>query len=96
MAAAGTIGPIIPPSIPFVIYGSIASVSIGRLLLGGAIPGVLMGIMLMIFVYVIAKKRNYPSGNRAAWKEIASGHHLRHSAPGHAGDHPGRHHRWGS
>jgi C4-dicarboxylate transporter DctM subunit len=70
VAAAGTIGPIIPPSIPFVIYGSIASVSIGRLLLGGAVPGVLMGIMLMIFVYVISKKRNYPSEKRVSWKEL--------------------------
>jgi tripartite ATP-independent transporter DctM subunit len=70
VGAAGTIGPIIPPSIPFVIYGSIAGVSIGRLLLGGAVPGVLMGIMLMIFVYIIAKKRKYPSENRATWKEL--------------------------
>ena len=70
VGAAGTIGPIIPPSIPFVIYGSIASVSIGRLLLGGAVPGVLMGIMLMIFVYVIAKRRNYPSEKRATWREL--------------------------
>ncbi len=70
VGAAGTIGPIIPPSIPFVIYGSIASVSIGRLLLGGAVPGVLMGIMLMIFVYVIAKKRKYPSEKRVSWKEL--------------------------
>ncbi|HEX2988701.1 MAG TPA: TRAP transporter large permease subunit, partial [Chloroflexota bacterium] len=43
VAASGTIGPIIPPSIPMVLYGSIASVSIGRLLLGGAVPGVVMG-----------------------------------------------------
>jgi len=70
VGAAGTIGPIIPPSIPFVIYGSIASVSIGRLLLGGAVPGVLMGIMLMIFVYFIARKRGYPSEKRARWKEL--------------------------
>jgi len=70
VGAAGTIGPIIPPSIPFVIYGSIASVSIGRLLLGGAVPGVLMGIMLMIFVYFIARKRNYPSEKRATWKQL--------------------------
>jgi C4-dicarboxylate transporter DctM subunit len=70
VAAAGTIGPIIPPSIPFVIYGSIASVSIGRLLLAGAVPGVLMGIMLMIFVYGIAKRRKYPSEKRGPWKEV--------------------------
>jgi C4-dicarboxylate transporter DctM subunit len=70
VGAAATIGPIIPPSIPFVIYGSIAGVSVGRLLLGGAVPGVLMGIMLMIFVYVIAKKRKYPSEKKAIWKEF--------------------------
>ncbi len=72
VGSAGTIGPIIPPSIPFVIYGSIASVSIGRLLLGGAVPGVLMGIMLMIFVYFIAKRRKYPSEQRATWGKLAS------------------------
>jgi len=70
VAAAGTIGPIIPPSIPFVLYGSIASASIGRLLLGGAVPGVLMGIMLMLFVYFIAKRRGYPSETRAIWKQL--------------------------
>jgi tripartite ATP-independent transporter DctM subunit len=70
VGAAATIGPIIPPSIPFVIYGSIASVSIGRLLLGGAIPGVLMGIVLMIFVYIIAKNRRYPSEKRASRNEL--------------------------
>ena len=70
VGAAGTIGPIIPPSIPFVLYGSIASASIGRLLLGGAIPGVLMGIMLMIFVYLIAKRRGYRCETRATWHEL--------------------------
>ena len=70
VGSAGTIGPIIPPSIPFVIYGSIASASIGRLLLGGAVPGTLMGIMLMIFVYFIAKRRHYPSEQRATWREL--------------------------
>jgi C4-dicarboxylate transporter DctM subunit len=70
VAAAGTIGPIIPPSIPLVIYGSIASVSIGRLLLAGAVPGVLMGIMLMIFIYGISKNRKYPSGRRVPWTEV--------------------------
>ncbi len=59
-AASATIGPIIPPSIPFVIYGGIAGVSVGRLFLGGIIPGMLMGLGLMVAVYFVAKKRNYP------------------------------------
>jgi tripartite ATP-independent transporter DctM subunit len=71
VAAASTIGPIIPPSIPFVIYGSMADVSIGRLLLAGALPGCLMGIILMIFVYIIAKKRNYPKEIRQPLKAVA-------------------------
>ncbi len=70
VGAASTIGPIIPPSIPFVIYGSIANASIGRLLLAGAIPGVLMGLMLMVFVYAIARRRRYPSERRATWREL--------------------------
>jgi C4-dicarboxylate transporter DctM subunit len=68
--AAGTIGPIIPPSIPFVIVGSITGVSIGRLFLGGAVPGVLMGIYLMAFAYGIARRRNYPRGERATVREV--------------------------
>jgi tripartite ATP-independent transporter DctM subunit len=70
VGAAGTIGPIIPPSIPFVIYGSLANTSIGRLLLAGAVPGVLMGIMLMLFVYFIAKRRQYPAEGRVARGEL--------------------------
>jgi C4-dicarboxylate transporter DctM subunit len=70
VGAAGTIGPIIPPSIPFVIYGSLANTSIGRLLLAGAIPGVLMGIMLMLFVYFIAKRRQYPAEGRVARRDL--------------------------
>jgi tripartite ATP-independent transporter DctM subunit len=70
VGAASTIGPIIPPSLPFVIYGSIANASIGRLLLAGAVPGVLMGLMLMIFVYVIARRRGYPSERQASWAEL--------------------------
>ena len=70
VGAASTIGPIIPPSIPFVIYGSIANASIGRLLLAGAVPGALMGIVLMIFVAVIAKRRGYPREERAGWARL--------------------------
>ncbi|MDR1778260.1 MAG: TRAP transporter large permease [Clostridiales Family XIII bacterium] len=58
-ACAGTIGVIIPPSIPFVIYGVVASVSIGDLFIAGIIPGILIGLFLMIVCFVISKKRGY-------------------------------------
>jgi C4-dicarboxylate transporter DctM subunit len=59
VGAASTIGPVIPPSIPFVIYGGITGVSVGRLFLGGVVPGVLMGVFMMGAVYVVAKRRGY-------------------------------------
>jgi tripartite ATP-independent transporter DctM subunit len=59
-ASSACIGPIIPPSTTFIIYGAIAMVPIGDLLVAGAIPGVLMGLLMMIPTYFIAKKRNYP------------------------------------
>jgi C4-dicarboxylate transporter DctM subunit len=59
VGAASTIGPVIPPSIPFVIYGGITGVSVGRLFLGGVVPGILMGFFLMGAVYMMAKKRGY-------------------------------------
>lgn len=65
-ASASTIGPIIPPSIPFVLYGILANVSIGRLFLAGAVPGVLMGLYLMAVVYVISKRRGYAKGERTS------------------------------
>ncbi len=58
-AAAATIGPIIPPSIMMVVYGSMANVSVGRLFLGGVVPGVLMGIYLMAATVVLARRRDY-------------------------------------
>ena len=70
-AASSTIGPIIPPSIPMVIYASIASVSVGKLFLAGAVPGILMGLALMIMIYFVAKKRNYPVHAAFSVKEAA-------------------------
>ena len=52
-------GPIIPPSLPFVIYGMMASVSIGQLFLAGVIPGIIMGITMMLTVAYFAHTRNY-------------------------------------
>jgi len=65
-AASATIGPIIPPSIPMILYASIAEESIGRLFLGGFIPGVLIGIMLMGLIYFISRKRNYSRSKRGS------------------------------
>ena len=60
-AGASTIGPIIPPSIPMVIYALAAGgVSIAGLFLAGVIPGILMGLGMMVIAYVIARRRNYP------------------------------------
>ena len=72
MAAACVNGPIIPPSIPLVIYG----LSVGRgapiidLFLGGVIPGILLGVSLMIAAYVISVKRNYPTTEKVPFREI--------------------------
>jgi tripartite ATP-independent transporter DctM subunit len=69
-AAASIIGPLIPPSIPFVIYAVMASASAGRLLLAGFAPGILTAIALMGYVYWVSKKRGYPKRPRATWKEM--------------------------
>src|SRR5437867_1537208 len=58
--------PILPPSIPMVIYGGMADVSVGRLFLGGAIPGTLMGLYLMVVVYLLARRRGHVAAPRAS------------------------------
>ncbi len=68
--ASSTIGPIIPPSLPLVMYGILSGVSIGRLLIGGIVPGVFMGLVLMVMVSYYAIKRDYPSRTRASFSEI--------------------------
>lgn len=59
-AASAIQGPIIPPSIPMVLYASIASVSVGAMLFAGIIPGVMLGVGQMIMIAILAKKKNYP------------------------------------
>lgn len=59
-ATSSTIGILIPPSIPMVIYGILMDQSIGRLFIAGAIPGVLVGLILMAVSFLLAKKRGYP------------------------------------
>lgn len=70
-AASSTIGPIIPPSISFVVYGLVAGVSIGGIFLAGLLPGILMGLSLMIAVFIISVKRKYRVYPRAKIREMA-------------------------
>jgi len=63
-AASSTIGPIIPPSLPMVVYGVMASASVGQLFTAGFIPGILMALALMLMVAWYAKRRNYPRDKR--------------------------------
>ena len=58
-AASSVIGPIFPPSIPLIIYGSVASVSVDKLFMGGVMPGLLMAVLLMVLIYIYAIKRKY-------------------------------------
>lgn len=71
IAAASTIGPVIPPSIPFVLFGALTGVSVSRLFLAGFIPGMLMGLILMLIISIMAKPRGFPRGERASLREIA-------------------------
>jgi C4-dicarboxylate transporter, DctM subunit len=59
-AATAVIGPIIPPSIPMILYALVSDASIGYLFLGGVVPGLMMGIVQMVMVAIIARRRNFP------------------------------------
>ncbi len=69
-AASATIGPIIPPSIPMVLYALVSDTSVGYLFLGGILPGLLMGLMLMVMVAVIAKRRNFPMDDPTPLRQL--------------------------
>jgi tripartite ATP-independent transporter DctM subunit len=72
ICGAGTIGPIIPPSIPMIIFGVTAQVSIVKLFLGGVIPGILVGIGLMIVWYFHSRRIGYTAAPRAPFKVMLS------------------------
>ena len=70
VVASATLGPIIPPSIPMVIYALVSGASVGALFLGGVVPGFLMAILMMVVVHIIAVKRDMPRDDpvpRAEW-----------------------------
>src|ERR1044071_9281330 len=70
-AASATLGPIIPPSLPFVIYGMMANVSIGALFLGGVIPGLVMTVFMMLYVTWYARRHGIGSDQVFRWKTLA-------------------------
>lgn len=69
-AASSTVGVVIPPSIPMIIFAGLTNASIGALFLGGIIPGILIGLGMMVFVYFMAIKRNYPRDARVEVKKF--------------------------
>ncbi|MHB1407113.1 MAG: TRAP transporter large permease [Desulfitobacteriaceae bacterium] len=72
-ACAGALGPIIPPSILMIIYGGITGLSIGKLFLAGAVPGLLIGLALMIGNYIMARKYNFEGEGTFSLREIWDG-----------------------
>ncbi|KAA0594291.1 TRAP-type C4-dicarboxylate transport system permease large subunit [Azospirillum lipoferum] len=71
-AASATLGPIIPPSLPFVIYGMMANVSIGALFLAGVIPGVLMTVFMMATVAIHARRNQWGSDMVFDWRRLGA------------------------
>ena len=69
-SVAGTVGPIIPPSIPMVIFGVFASQSIGSLFAAGAVPGLLYGLAFMVVIFFTSKKHNYGYTQRFSGREV--------------------------
>lgn len=69
-AASATLGPIIPPSLPFVIYGMIANVSVGALFLAGILPGILMALLMMLTVAYFAHKNGWGADIKFEWSKV--------------------------
>lgn len=69
-AASATIGPIFPPSIPMVIYSMLSGASVGALFMGGMVPGILLSIALMIYIMIVAHKRNYPISEKMGFQKF--------------------------
>ena len=81
VASAATIGPVIPPSIPFVLYGALTGVSVSKLFLAGFIPGGLMAIAMMAAIGFLAKSIIFPRRKGRRWKEVVSEHQRRLFCP---------------
>lgn len=69
-SSSGVCGPIIPPSIPLIVYGASLSMSVGDLFLGSVVPGIMLGFSLCLTSYIISKKHNFPKHERASRAEV--------------------------
>lgn len=69
-AAASTVGPIIPPSVPMIIVGTLTGLSVGKMFLAGAVPGLLLGFGMMITVYILSRLRGYPKGQWLGFRHV--------------------------
>jgi len=67
-ASTAVIGPIFPPSIPFVIYAMISGASVGKLFMGGMVPAIILCIVMGVYVYFVSKKRGYPIGAKVTFR----------------------------
>jgi C4-dicarboxylate transporter, DctM subunit len=73
-AASAVVGPIIPPSVPMIIVGSLTGISVGQMFLAGAVPGLLLGLGMMVPAYILAVRDNHPREPWRGWREVwASG-----------------------
>ena len=70
-AASSTVGPIIPPSVPMIIVGALSGISVGKMFLAGAVPGILMGLGMMVVCCIVSKRLNFPKENWQGFGEIA-------------------------
>lgn len=69
-ASSAVIGPIIPPSIPMVVFSMVSGVSVAKLFFGGAVPGLMIGISLMAFIYLVARRNHHPCHPRQGIAQV--------------------------
>lgn len=69
-ASSSLVGPIIPPSLPMIIVGTLTGMSVGKLFVAGIVPGILLGLGMMVIVYFLAKKKGYPIQAKSSLKEV--------------------------
>lgn len=70
-AASSTVGPIIPPSVPMIIVGSLSGISVGKMFMAGAVPGILMGLAMMVTCYIISVRKGFPRQDWQGFGEVA-------------------------